>query len=310
MHRRFKPNRDWVLLTNLDMSSFRCVAALFGDVSFYSQMFDLQIFQNSEFGVVRTVQGEDGEPKFCLSDVCSSLGLNSTKVAQRLTDDVLSKYPISDSMGRMQETNFVNEDGLYDVILDSRKKKAKMFRKWVTSEVLPSIRKNGGYMATTENDTPELIMARAFMLAKETIENHERKIKELEVIKKNQSRQIETMQPKADFYDTIMGTDKAVEMKDVAKILDMGIGRNNLFKFLKEHKVLDKNNCPYQLYVDKRWFKSIPVYFDDPYTGKPSIYLKTAVYPAGIDGIRQMLRQKGYKKNVAQDHDYITSEYR
>lgn len=266
-------------------------------------MNELKMFNSPEFGEVRVIMGADNEPKFCLVDVCQTLGLNPSKIAQRLTDDVLSKYPIADALGRKQENNFVNEDGLYDVILDSRKKKAKMFRKWVTSEVLPTIRKTGGYMATKQDDTPEMIMARAVMVAQETIKKHEQRVRELENDNKRQSAEITVMKPKADFYDTIMGTGKTIEMKDVAKILDMGIGRNNLFKFLREHKVVDERNVPYQLYVDKRWFKSIPVYFDDPRTGLPSMYLKTVVYPAGIDGIRQLLKSKGYKKNRAQGYD-------
>lgn len=266
-------------------------------------MNELRMFNSPEFGEVRVITGADNEPKFCLVDVCQTLGLNPSKIAQRLTDDVLSKYPIADALGRKQENNFVNEDGLYDVILDSRKKKAKMFRKWVTSEVLPAIRKTGGYMATKQDDTPEMIMARAVMVAQDTIKRHEQRMRELENDNKRKSAEITVMRPKAEFYDTIMGTGKTIEMKDVAKILDMGIGRNNLFKFLREHKVVDERNVPYQLYVDKRWFKSIPVYFDDPRTGLPSMYLKTVVYPAGIDGIRQLLKSKGYKKNRAQEQD-------
>ena len=266
-------------------------------------MNELRMFNSPEFGEVRVITGADNEPKFCLVDVCQTLGLNPSKIAQRLTDDVLSKYPIADALGRKQENNFVNEDGLYDVILDSRKKKAKMFRKWVTSEVLPTIRKTGGYMATKQDDTPEMIMARAVMVAQDTIKRHEQRMRELENDNKRKSAEITVMRPKAEFYDTIMGTGKTIEMKDVAKILDMGIGRNNLFKFLREHKVVDGRNVPYQLYVDKRWFKSIPVYFDDPRTGLPSMYLKTVVYPAGIDGIRQLLKSKGYKKNRAQEQD-------
>lgn len=263
----------------------------------------LMLFNSPEFGEVRVITGADNEPKFCLVDVCQTLGLNPSKIAQRLTDDVLSKYPIADALGRKQENNFVNEDGLYDVILDSRKKKAKMFRKWITSEVLPAIRKTGGYMVTKQDDTPEMIMARAVMVAQDTIKRHEQRMRELENDNKRKSAEITVMRPKAEFYDTIMGTGKTIEMKDVAKILDMGIGRNNLFKFLREHKVVDERNVPYQLYVDKRWFKSIPVYFDDPRTGLPSMYLKTVVYPAGIDGIRQLLKSKGYKKNRAQEQD-------
>lgn len=266
-------------------------------------MNELRMFNSPEFGEVRVITGADNEPKFCLVDVCQTLGLNPSKIAQRLTDDVLSKYPIADALGRKQENNFVNEDGLYDVILDSRKKKAKMFRKWVTSEVLPAIRKTGGYMVTKQDDTPEMIMARAVMVAQDTIKRHEQRMRELENDNKRKSAEITVMRPKAEFYDTIMGTGKTIEMKDVAKILDMGIGRNNLFKFLREHKVVDERNVPYQLYVDKRWFKSIPVYFDDPRTGLPSMYLKTVVFPAGIDGIRQLLKSKGYKKNRAQEQD-------
>lgn len=107
-------------------------------------MNDLQIFSNSEFGEIRTIT-KDGEALFCLGDLCRILELTAKGVKQRLTDEVISNYPIPDSLGRIQNTIFVNEDGLYDVILDSRKENARKFRKWVTSEVLPSIRKTGGY---------------------------------------------------------------------------------------------------------------------------------------------------------------------
>lgn len=104
----------------------------------------IQIYQNPEFGNIRTMRDEKGEPLFCLKDVCEVLDLRTQKVVQRLEDDVLSKYPIVDSLGRTQQATFVNEDGLYDTILESRKPGAKAFRKWVTSEVLPAIRKQGG----------------------------------------------------------------------------------------------------------------------------------------------------------------------
>lgn len=107
-------------------------------------MNDLQIFSNSEFGEIRTIT-KDGEALFCLGDLCRILELTAKGVKQRLTDEVISNYPIPDSLGRIQNTIFVSEDGLYDVILDSRKENARKFRKWVTSEVLPSIRKTGSY---------------------------------------------------------------------------------------------------------------------------------------------------------------------
>nr|DAV67661.1 MAG TPA: repressor domain protein [Caudoviricetes sp.] len=106
---------------------------------------NIQLFENPEFGQVRVLLQENGEPLFCLTDVCNALELNSSDVRKRLTDEVVSIHPISDSLGRQQKTNFINEDGLYDVVLDSRKENAKRLRKWVTSEVLPSIRKTGSY---------------------------------------------------------------------------------------------------------------------------------------------------------------------
>ena len=105
----------------------------------------LQIFESEEFGEIRTL-GDWENPEFCLVDLCRALELNPSKIAQRLGDDVLSKYPIPDSLGRIQMTNFVNEDGLYDVILESRKPIAKRFRKWLTKVVIPSIRKTGAYI--------------------------------------------------------------------------------------------------------------------------------------------------------------------
>lgn len=122
----------------------------------------IQVFNSPQFGEIRTA-GTSEDPLFCLSDVCSVLGLRQGDVKQRLDDGVVSTQPIIDTLGREQQANFVNEDGLYDVILDSRKPQAKAFRKWVTSEVLPAIRKTGGYLATKPDDTPEEIMARALL---------------------------------------------------------------------------------------------------------------------------------------------------
>lgn len=88
---------------------------------------------------------KDGEPYFCLADVCANLDLVSSQVSKRLDDEVVIIHPIIDRLGRNQMAKFVNEDGLYDTILESRKPSAKAFRKWITKDVLPSIRKTGGY---------------------------------------------------------------------------------------------------------------------------------------------------------------------
>lgn len=107
---------------------------------------NIKIFVSDEFGQIRTAVNNEGTPLFCLTDVCRVLGLKQHHVRERLDDGGVSTEPILDSLGRTQQANFVNEDGLYDVIFDSRKSEAKRFRKWVTSEVLPSIRKHGAYM--------------------------------------------------------------------------------------------------------------------------------------------------------------------
>ncbi len=105
----------------------------------------VQTFVSEQFGEIRTA-GTWDNPLFCLADVCRALELDSSAVMRRLEDGVISSHPITDSLGRTQKANFVNEDGLYDVVLDSRKPEAKKFRKWITSEVLPSIRKTGMYV--------------------------------------------------------------------------------------------------------------------------------------------------------------------
>ena len=134
-------------------------------------MNEIKIFNNPQFGEIRTATTESGEPLFCLADLCSSLDLRQGDVRQRLSDGVVSTQPIIDSMNRVQNANFVNEDGLYDVILDSRKPEAKQFRKWVTSEVLPAIRKHGGYLTSQKIEevllTPDTIIQLATALKEE-----------------------------------------------------------------------------------------------------------------------------------------------
>lgn len=218
-------------------------------------MNDIQIFNNPQFGQIRTVIGEKGEPLFCLPDLCRVLDLIPSKVAQRLGDDVLSKYPTTDILGREQMTNFVDEDGLYDAILDSRKPEAKKFRKWVTSEVLPAIRRTGGYLAANADDTPEMIMARAVIVARATIENQSRQIAE-------QSAKIEADAPKVLFAEAVVGSKSTCLIGELAKIISQNgytIGQNRLFKWLRDNGYLGKHgesyNIPNQRYIEMGLFE-------------------------------------------------------
>lgn len=237
---------------------------------------ELKIFENEQFGQVRIAMDENGEPMFCLADLCLVLDLTPSKVAQRLGDDVLSKYPIIDGLGREQQANFVNEDGLYDVILDSRKPEAKKFRKWITSEVLPSIRKTGSY--SVQPKLPSY--AEALRQLADKVEENER----LQLENKE-------MKPKAEFFDTVADSKTAISMNDVAKVLGIkGMGRNNLFEFLRNEKRLMSNNVPFQIYVDRGYFRVIEQKYMK--NGEPCMNIKTLVYQKGVDFISKTIKNK------------------
>lgn len=112
----------------------------------------IQLFNHPSFGTIRTA-GDADNPLFCLADLCKALNLNTNGVRQRLDKGVISTYPLL-TKGGVQRVSFVNEDGMFDVVLESRKPEAKAFRKWVTSVVLPSIRKTGHYGAVSADPTP------------------------------------------------------------------------------------------------------------------------------------------------------------
>ena len=249
---------------------------------------EVKIFNSPQFGNVRTV-GSSDELLFCLSDVCRALDLTTSKVAQRLSEDVLSKHPLQ-TEGGMQQVNFINEDGLYDVILDSRKPEARRFRKWVTSEVLPAIRKDGGYIEARRDETPEEIMARALIVANATIERikkqNEAQIKQIEA----QKEQLIEQAPKVGFYDDVTGSTDTIDMASVAKVLNMGIGRNKLFEILRQEGVLTRKNAPFEVYVKRGWFRQIETSYINP-KGDVCIYVKTVVFQKGVDGIRRLIKK-------------------
>lgn len=117
-------------------------------------MNNIRIFQNEQFGQVRIAMNEDIEPLFCLVDVCKILGLRVDNTLQRLKEDGYYRIGVTDSLGRIQEAYFINEKNLYRVIMRSDKEFAITFQDWVCDEVLPSIRKTGGYMISKPEDTP------------------------------------------------------------------------------------------------------------------------------------------------------------
>lgn len=234
-------------------------------------MNELQIFNNEEFGTIR-IKTIDGDPWFVAKDVADKLGYAQTSNMMKRIDEEDSKSSILDGMN--MKSSLINESGLYSAIIGSKLDSAKRFKHWVTSEVLPSIRKNGGYIANQENMTPEQIVANALIVAQNII--------------LQKDKQIEEMRPKADFFDAVADSKTAISMNEVSKVLGIkGLGRNNLFEFLRDNAILDRWNVPYQKYIDCGWFRVI----EQKYTknGEEHISIKTLVYQKGVDAIRRKI---------------------
>ena len=169
----------------------------------------IQIFRNQEFGAIRTMSNEQGEPIFCAKDVCNALGYSKPRnaIAQHVDKDDALKQGLIDSMGRKQEATFINESGLYALILSSKLESAKRFRKWVTSEVLPCIRKQGGYMVVRPDESDEVIMARALQIMQATLQRRD--------------EQIAKLQPRADYADHVLDSISCFTVTQIGKELNM-----------------------------------------------------------------------------------------
>lgn len=238
-------------------------------------MSNIQIFSNSMFGDIRTAGTKD-DPKFCLTDVCRALSLSPSHVRERLKDDVVSTDTIVDSLGREQLANFVNEDGLYDVIIDSRKPEAKVFRKWITSEVLPSIRKTGGYIAFNQDMTDEEIMARAIMVAQSTIKKREEEIRLL--AEQNNQLALENQQLKKDhdYFDKILSSKATMTTTQIAQ--DYGMSAKAFNKILKDMHIqykINKQWILYAPYITQGYVQSRTIEITRS-NGTPDVVLNTA----------------------------------
>lgn len=213
---------------------------------------ELQIFSNSEFGEIRTIT-KDNEPWFVASDICRSLDLsNPTMAMQRIDDDEKAKFNLGLSGG---ETNCVNEYGLYSLALASRKKEAKDFKRWITHEVLPSIRKNGGYIAGQETLSDDELLSKALLVAQNKIAERDK------IIEQKQAR-IEQMKPKEIFADAVSASHTSILVGDLAKLICQNgyqIGQKRLFSWLRDNGYLVKSgssyNMPTQRYVEQGLFE-------------------------------------------------------
>ena len=229
-------------------------------------------FEQSE---VRTITDEHGEPWFVAKDVCDVLELGTEQI-RRLDDDEKGLRKVQ-TPGGSQQVSIISESGLYALIMRSNKPQAKPFRKWVTAEILPTIRRSGGYIAARPDETPEQIMAKAILIAQDTISR--------------QQAQIEEYRPKALFADAVSASHTSILVGELAKLLRQNgveIGQNRLFAELREDGFLIRRqwtdyNMPTQRSMEMGLFEIKERAFSDPngavrITKTPKVTGKGQVY--------------------------------
>lgn len=211
-----------------------------------------QVFSNDEFGQLRVTQDENGEPWFVARDITDALGLNRT--ATRRLDDDEKDVRSMHTPGGAQEMGFVSEAGFYSLVLASKKPEAHAFKRWVTHEVLPAIRRDGGYMVARDGETPQETMARALLIAHETIDR-----KDSTIAAKQDT--IRELAPKAAFYDAVGDSDGKMSVADFSKALRQAgihMGQNRLFTWFRDNGYMGKRgvhrNRPTQKTIEQGLF--------------------------------------------------------
>mgnify|MGYP000007636738 FL=1 len=213
---------------------------------------EIQIFSNPSFGEIRTA-GTSEEPLFCLTDVCRILDIKNVSDCKSRLDQkgvVLTDTP---TKGGVQRIAYINEKNIYKLIMRSDKPQAEPFQDWVCGEVLPAIRKTGGYIATTEEESPEEIMAKALLVAQTTIKRKEERMKQLEAETEQQRETIELQDteikkaaPKVNYYDNHLQSVNTQTTTQVAK--QIGMEAPKLNKKLKELGILYKQSGQWLLH--------------------------------------------------------------
>jgi len=220
---------------------------------------------------VRTIVIES-ELWFVAKDICEILDLGSDNINKhvfRLSDNMKGRNSIP-TPGGNQDMWCVNEAGLYKLVFTSRKPEAERFTDWVAGEVIPSIRRTGGYSL----QDPQKLIALALVEAQRLLEQKD--------------QQLTLMKPKADFFDAVASSKDAIDISSASKVLNMGVGRNKLFEILRAEGVLMKENTPYQKYIDAGYFRVIEQKYTKP-DGTVCINIKTLVYQKGLNFIRKLV---------------------
>ena len=200
-------------------------------------MTDLQIFNSPEFGAIRTIE-KDGEPWFVGKDVAAAMGYKEpTKAAREKVDDDDKGVSKIDTPSGIQEMTIINESGLYSLVLSSKLPTAKKFKRWVTNEVIPSIRKHGAYM------TPETL--EKVLLSPDTLMQLAQNLKDEQEKRKALEAQIESQKPAVLFTGAVETSKTSILIGELAKMLKqngVNIGQNRLFEWLRQNGYLIKRN--------------------------------------------------------------------
>ena len=244
----------------------------------------MKVFESEEFGKVRTLD-VNGEPYFVGKDIADILGYQngSRDINRHVDEDDRHKFMIFDG-NQDKEMIIINESGLYSLVLSSKLPTAKKFKRWITSEVLPSIRKVGTYSIQQKPDS--YMIDNPVERAKRWIEEYEEK-KALEV-------KIDGQKPLVEFAEQIQASTDVIDMKSMAKLASKNgikIGRNKLFDFLRKQSVLDSENIPYANYMDREWFEVVENTYVFACSDETKITKTTLVRPKGQMGIVRMLKK-------------------
>lgn len=244
-------------------------------------MTDLMIFDNPEFGKIRTIE-ENGKVLFCAKDVAIALGYKDPTNAIKQHCRGVVKRHLTDGLGRDQNTNFIPEGDVYRLAAKSELPGADKFESWVFDEVLPSIRKNGGYIINQDELSPEELMAKALMVAQKTLADREARLSALTV--ENQ-----IMAPKAAYFDELVDRNLLTGLRETAK--ELNVPPKQFVNFLLDGKYLyrhkKKKLMPYQRHVDDGLFELKECFNDKTRWGGT----QTMVTPKGRETFRLLISE-------------------
>ena len=259
-------------------------------------MNEIKRFNHSEFGELRAIE-IDGEPWFIGKEVAEKLGYKNTRDAllNHVDKEDKNTVAIHDGIGNPNKV-IINESGVYSLVIGSKLESAKRFKRWVTSEVLPSLRKYGKYSMLKKPDS--YMIDDEIERAKRWIEEAEER-RQLALTVKEQEETIEKQQPLVDFAKTVSNSEDCIDMNSMAKLIyketGIRIGRNKLFEILRENKILMFNNQPYQRYIADGTFKLNEKPYKDC-DGETRLSIKTLVTGKGQIKLCKFIQKKYYNE--------------